>query len=219
MTCLSALEGGGQGSIDAAVNRSKGCGGVMRMAPVGLLSSGDPFRFGCELAAITHGHPTGWLAAGAFALLVASLVDGAPLEASLDTVLARLAEEPDSGECLGALGAARSAASTGAATPERVESLGGGWVAEEALGIAVYAALTSRDDFEVGVLTAVNHSGDSDSTAAIAGNVLGALLGREAVPTRWLERLELREVIETVAEDLLAARSGTLVWSGRYPLG
>ena len=52
------------------------------------------------------------------------------------------------------------------------------------------------------LLLAVNHGGDSDSTGAITGNILGTLLGKEAIPGRWLERLELRDEIEAVAVDM-----------------
>lgn len=48
----------------------------------------------------------------------------------------------------------------------------------------------------------MNHSGDSDSTGAITGNILGLLLGRDAIPARWLIDLELREEIEQIARDL-----------------
>ena len=93
---------------------------------------------------------------------------------------------------------------SGAVTPARLESLGRGWVAEEALAIALACAL-SGEDFASGVLLAVNHSGDSDSTASMAGQLLGAELGVEAIPATWLERLELRDVIERVADDLYRA--------------
>ncbi len=57
-------------------------------------------------------------------------------------------------------------------------------------------------------MRAVNHSGDSDSTGAITGNILGALWGREAIPSRWLEPLELRREIEDLAIEL--ARRATV---------
>jgi ADP-ribosyl-[dinitrogen reductase] hydrolase len=82
-----------------------------------------------------------------------------------------------------------------------VESLGEGWVGEEAVAIGLYAALVA-ETFEHGVLLAVNHSGDSDSTGSIAGSLLGLVLGEQAIPRRWVERLELADVIEQVADDL-----------------
>jgi ADP-ribosylglycohydrolase len=84
--------------------------------------------------------------------------------------------------------------------PEEIERLGGGWVAEEALAIAVFVAM-SASSFEEGVLAAVNHGGDSDSTGAIAGNLLGALYGVEAIPAAWLDGLELRTEIDSLVDD------------------
>ena len=51
---------------------------------------------------------------------------------------------------------------------------------------------------------AVNHDGDSDSTGAITGNILGAAYGVKAIPNEWLEPLELKSVIIELAEDLWA---------------
>src|SRR5690606_32540502 len=92
-----------------------------------------------------------------------------------------------------------------------VEDLGLGWVAEEALAIGVMAAGralrdaefgTDEERFVAGVTMAVNHRGDTDSTGSIAGQILGAALGEAALPAGWLERLELRDVVAQVAEDL-----------------
>ena len=72
-------------------------------------------------------------------------------------------------------------------------------MAEEALAIAVYCALTHPEDLAAAVRLAANHSGDSDSTAAITGNIMGALLGAEAIPASWLDVLELRDTIDRLA--------------------
>ena len=95
----------------------------------------------------------------------------------------------------------------GAPSAERVESLGGGWVAEEALAIALYAVLAT-DSFAEAVVLAVNHGGDSDSTGAIAGNLAGIVFGEQAIPATWLPTLELREEISQIAEDLHRATKG-----------
>ncbi len=83
-----------------------------------------------------------------------------------------------------------------------MESLGAGWIAEEALGISLYCSLAAGKDFEKGVLMAVNHSGDSDSTGAITGNILGSLYGLDSIPGQWVEGLELNSLIGETAEDL-----------------
>jgi ADP-ribosylglycohydrolase len=202
-TCLSALRAGGRGEPGKPANDSKGCGGVMRVAPVGLARFDDPFKIGSELAAITHGHPTGHLAAGYFAQLIAHLLDGADLLGAASAALERLAAEPGNEETLRAVETALELSEKVEASPEVVEALGGGWTAEEALAIGLYCALEARD-FEHGVLLAVNHGGDSDSTGSIAGNLLGLVVGERGIPCRWLDALELRDVIATVADDLWA---------------
>ena len=216
-TCLGALISGGTGRPAHPTNTSKGCGGVMRMAPAGVLGA-DAFALGADFAAITHGHPSGFLASGAFATMTAELFTGRSLPGAIDGALAELQSAPESDETLHALDAAVALASSGTPpTPEAVESLGGGWVAEEALAIGVYCALVAPD-LRAGLLLAVNHSGDSDSTGAITGNLLGALHGVGALPIDWLDALELADVIELVGEDLASAFvDDTPVDTGRYP--
>ena len=203
-TCLSALRAPRMGSTEQPLNHSKGCGGVMRIAPVGLASAvGDPFAVGCEIAAITHGHPSGFLAAGFQALAIREAAAGTPLRAAFREALEELRRHHAHEECTAAVERAisLSAERRGEASPEDVESLGGGWVAEEALAIAVFCALAAPD-FESALRLAVNHGGDSDSTGAIAGNLLGASLGEAAIPPRWLAVLEFREETLRLAEEL-----------------
>lgn len=85
---------------------------------------------------------------------------------------------------------------------DNIHRLGEGWVAEETLGIAIYCSLGHQDDFLAGVIAAVNHKGDSDSTDAVAGNILGALIGYEAIDGKWKKKLELADVILEMADDL-----------------
>jgi ADP-ribosylglycohydrolase len=203
-TCLSALRAPRMGSAEQPLNSSKGCGGVMRIAPVGLAGAiGDPFAAGSEIAAITHGHPTGFLAAGFQALAIREAAAGTPLRTACQETLEELRRHPGHEECSAALERAisLSAEKRGVASPEDVESLGGGWVAEEALAIAIFCALVAPT-LESALRLAVNHGGDSDSTGAIAGNLLGASLGDATIPSRWLAVLELREEILRLAEEL-----------------
>jgi ADP-ribosyl-[dinitrogen reductase] hydrolase len=199
-TCLGALEDGRPGSALAPVNDSKGCGGVMRVAPAGLAAA-DPFATGSQAAALTHGHPSGYLAAGALALMIAEILAGQDLPGAVGAALGRLARHPDGGEVARALDAAVAAARAGPALPEAVAGLGQGWVAEEALGIATFCALAGGD-FRSAVLLAVNHDGDSDSTGAICGNLVGAALGAEGIDPAFADDLEGRDVILQTADDL-----------------
>ena len=83
-----------------------------------------------------------------------------------------------------------------------VASLGEGWIAEEALAIAVYCALRYRNDFTRALIASVNHSGDSDSTGSITGNILGAYVGYNRIPTSLIDDIELFDVLTVIAEDL-----------------
>jgi ADP-ribosylglycohydrolase len=207
-TCLSALKAM-KSFGDPARNESKGCGGVMRVAPVGLfawrlsISPEDTFSLGVELAALTHGHPTGALTAGVFAVLVLALTDGATMLDAMTSAKRILTGHPAHEETLRAIQQAEVLAASELPRVEALAQIGEGWVAEEALAMSVYCTLVARD-FRDGVILAVNHDGDSDSTGSITGNLLGAMHGSKAVPQEWLAQLELRDVITELAEDLYA---------------
>lgn len=221
-TCLSALRA--MTSIDdKAGNDSKGCGGVMRAAPAGMLMAhwledverhariAEIFSIGCDIAAITHGHPSGYLTAGVLAVLIALLLKGDSLDVALDEALAELRRHPRHEETLRAIDDARMLTRTRPGERAALTTLGEGWVAEEALAMSVYCAL-SASDIESGILLAVNHGDDSDSTGSITGNLLGAMHGEAGIPRRWLEQLELREVIGAVADDLASVREWKLAF-------
>jgi ADP-ribosylglycohydrolase len=124
----------------------------------------------------------------------------------------RLLGEEDHAETAAAIQHAVELAQGESGAPADVERLGQGWEGHEALAIALYCALRARS-FADGVLLAVNHGGDSDSTGAIAGNILGLVHGVDAIPERWLDQLELREVIDKVALELLQlAGKATTAW-------
>lgn len=205
-TCIKALQQARRYG-EFASNGSKGCGGVMRVAPVGFFKHWGQglearFKLGADLARLTHGHSSGYLAAGFLSALVAGLANGHGLEASLDRAEEILRKVPEAREVLTAVERAREFAAQGASVGH-VERLGQGWVAEEALAISIYCALAC-ENLEEAVILAVNHSGDSDSTGAITGNILGTLHGARAIPGRWLAALELKKLIEALAEDFTA---------------
>ncbi len=217
-TCLAALSSGEEGSMARPINNSKGCGGVMRVAPVGLLCLKErAFEMGAEIAALTHGHPSGYLSAGALAYLVRVIIDGAELGAALDETLTVLAGFEGHEETTASLSKAATLSRSALSDREAIAHLGEGWIGEEALGIAIYCALKYRDDFRKGLIAAVNHDGDSDSTGAIAGNILGAYLGLGAIPGAWVENIELKELLIEVADDLFINYQESPEWWARYP--
>ncbi|MEV4143327.1 ADP-ribosylglycohydrolase family protein [Amycolatopsis sp. NPDC049691] len=227
LTCFGELEAYGRagvrGSVERPVNNSKGCGGVMRAAPIALWSDdlAEVFRLGAESAALTHGHPSGYLSSGCFAVLVHGLLHGKPLLDALAAARAELVKHAGHEEQSAALDAALALAEQGPPTPEKLETLGQGNVGETALSMSVYVALTATDA-DTALLAAVNHSGDSDSTGSVCGNLVGAMYGEEALRTSWLEQLELRDVIVGLADDALTEfgpdAPGDDRWFARYPV-
>jgi ADP-ribosylglycohydrolase len=208
VTCIRALAGDRMGRPEHPLNTSKGCGSVMRIAPVGLaLAADDPFGLGCDLGALTHGHATGYLAAGFFAHAIREIVTGASIEAACAEAREELCRRPHQEECADAVDRALSLARRGSPSPEAVETLGQGWTAEGAVAIALYCALVAPD-LERALRLAVNHGGDSHSTGSLTGNLLGAAYGELSIPARWLDVLELRAEIERAADELFEALTG-----------
>ncbi|WP_319526257.1 ADP-ribosylglycohydrolase family protein [uncultured Desulfosarcina sp.] len=217
-TCLSALRSGKMGTMDRPVNDSKSNSGLTRVAPVGLVcvDASKAFDLGCASAAITHGHPGGYLAAGFLAALLSRLASGQPLTEAVADATGILTATSGHEECLRAVEKA-VAWSSGQqpVTSEVLDALGDGRTAEDALTIALCAALAADRDFRQGALTAVNHSGDSGATAAIAGSILGAGGGADGIPDEWLMELELKGLIEETAMDLFDQLC-TLDYDSRY---
>jgi ADP-ribosylglycohydrolase len=207
-TCIrgvNALERGAPWR-EAGVKDSKGCGACMRVAPIGYFYQHDPGRLRETAQAqawMTHRHPTADAACLGAAYLVKLALDGvAPgefpdrlLEAAgglsdeFDGAIRRVVaacDWPDEEAALNHIGPTR----------------GGGWIAEEAVAMALYCVLKHPDDYVSVVRLGANISGDSDSVAAIAGGIAGARLGLSALPEDWIARLENRDYLAALADRL-----------------
>ena len=217
-TCLSALreQTSCPDYIAARRNDSKGCGGIMRVAPLAVDYEMADIKIldmeGAQLAAITHGHSLGYMPAAVLVHVINRIVfppngmhmslKEIVLEAR-NTVAQLFANDPHIDALVEIIDRAIDLSENGYPDDlDNIHQLGAGWVAEETLAIALYCALRHQDDFTAGIIAAVNHSGDSDSTGAVTGNILGALLGYEAIPDQWKTDLELSDVILEMADDL-----------------
>ena len=215
-TCLAALHAGGGGTPEKPVNHSKGCGGVMRVAPVGLYFNDrnreitEICRLGAEAAALTHGHMLGWLPAAVLAQIIQEVSqDGASVpDATLHALTTAEEMWPETPASFISLMKKALDLAAGEENDLRaIHQLGEGWVGDEALAIAVYCAAKYEGEFDGGLIASVNHNGDSDSTGAIAGNILGAQVGFSGIPAKYTDHLELRDVILRVADDLWADKN------------
>lgn len=220
ITCLSALGALSMGRV--VENDSKGCGGAMRVAPVALyalrrsdMSALDVANLAGEAARLTHRHPLGFISAAYLATTIYLCANDTSL--NQDEILyvnapkaISVIEELYGKDYAHAVKqmtaivekAVRMAREKDSLDIDNIRSLGEGWVGEEAVGIALYCALRHSDDFSAALRAAVNHDGDSDSTGAICGNILGAIWGYDRIPYIWKENLELHDTLLATARRL-----------------
>lgn len=217
-TCIRSLyeiRTGSCGTIENHINNSKGCGGVMRVAPLGLHYDSKRIEIekldmmGAELAAITHGHSLGYMPAAVLTHILSEIVysNNEPILYDIVVQARNTVKQLFSTDCytdklVSLIDLAMELAENNDNDMKNIEKLGEGWVAEETLAIAIYCSLKYQNDFSKGIIAAVNHRGDSDSTGAITGNILGALLGYDRIEIKWKTNLELFNVISEISEDL-----------------
>lgn len=220
LTCMGALENISNGfSVE---NNSKGCGGVMRVAPIGIFNAAhrhiynytDTAHLAGWAAEITHKHIASTFASALLATTIMNCIGDETVDRMqfffiVTGGLVMMREYfPDHDEewkkfdklIRRALELGKSDIAENAA----VQELGEGWVGDEAIAIAIFSVMRHIDSFEDCIVCAVNHDGDSDSTGAIAGNIIGAILGYSAIPSCYLEHLEIEPILVSAADDLCA---------------
>ncbi len=219
-TCMGSL-----GNLARGIefkNNSKGCGGVMRVAPIGIFNGvhrnlydyEDTAHLAGWAAEITHHHIASTFASALMATTIENCIQDEKvgrLEFGwiIDGGLSLMDRYfPGHEEELGAfIELVKRALELGKSdTPEReaIRELGEGWVGDEALAIAVFSVIRHIDSFEDCIVCAVNHDGDSDSTGAIAGNIIGAILGYSEIPQYYIDNLEIEPILVSAADDLCA---------------
>ena len=227
-TCLSACESLFRG--EKTQNNSKGCGGIMRVAPMALLDAGYTSRnengysieelaeAGGEIAEVTHKHPLGFLPASLLTVLLYKIVPMSPKQvreeidgivADTVNILDRIYKgnhEADKRYLKELTNRAVKLAHTDISDADAIRQLGEGWVAEETWAIALYCAIRHIDSVENAIIASVNHDGDSDSTGSVCGNIMGAIYGYEHIKERNIfcpEGKQLEETLE-LSEIILA---------------
>ena len=200
------------GSMDEPVNDSKGSGCLLRAVPIGLSYSDDPayiLDLAANTAALTHGHKLAWISSGALALIISLIIhQELSITEDVNQTLKALEDTfPDSRttvvyELLRSIRPAVSLATSASSDLDAIHALGKGWVADEALAIGILCALRHENAIAGAMTFAANHGGNSSTTAAIAGMLVGARIGFNAIPDRFVDRLELVDVILELADDV-----------------
>ena len=227
-TCLSACESLFRG--EKAQNNSKGCGGIMRVAPMALLDAGYASRnensysieelaeAGGEIAEATHKHPLGFLPASLLTVLLYKVIPmtAKQVQEEIDSIVADTVNildriykgkyDADKRYLKELTMKAVQLAHSDISDADAIRQLGEGWVAEETWAIALYCAIRHIDSVEDAIIASVNHDGDSDSTGSVCGNIMGAIYGYEHIKERNIfcpEGKKLEDVLE-LSEIILA---------------
>lgn len=203
------------GTLETPVNSYSAPGGLSCAIGVGLFSHKDRMdqdeidRLGAEAVALTHGSPTAFLSGAVLTHMISRLMEDRNqslrslfLEAA-DTVRDRFGHQYSQAFEIATLirHAVTYAESPNLNQVEVMERLGCDSSAQVLAG-AVYACLSSGEDFDAAMIAAVNHSGRSAAVGAIVGAILGLRLGEEALPEFYIECLEPAEILQELADDL-----------------
>ena len=183
---------------------SKTCGSLMRVGILGFIFRNDPEKLikAASLSGrITHIHPAADAASIAGAYAVKLALDGMAPEDMFSPLLK--ATEGISDEFTEALKGSYELAHSNLGDEEALQKIGQGWYADETFALAYFCILRYPDDYKKAVQTAVNITGDSDSVGSVAGGILGARLGIEAVPVFWVEALKEKQKLEEMVAPLL----------------
>lgn len=210
-TCLMSIWNGANGTLENQINNSKGCGGIMRTAPIGLYFKNKSLKetvlLAAKASALTHSHELAYLSSAMFSVIIACIVhynmniEGAIIK-SIEVVKECFVDKEYIYELIEIVEKALNLSKENIEDLEAIHILGEEWVAEETLAIAIYCSLKYSNNFEKGIIASVNHNGDSDSTGAVTGNILGAYLGIDRISNNFLKNLEIRNVIEDMADKL-----------------
>jgi ADP-ribosylglycohydrolase len=208
-TSLIALEGsiGNKfGTIKNRINNSKGCGSVNRVAPIGMYfwkNEEMSFRIGAESAALTHGHIDAILASGFYAAFIANIISGSEILEAAVSAQHRMKEHPGHENCSALIDKAVDLGTGGKPVMKCMEDIGEGNTADEAIALAVLLCLRFTNDFVGAVKAATTFHGNTHSIPPLVGNALGAYLGLSAVPQRWINKIELYDLIVHGSDILL----------------
>ena len=188
---------------------SYGNGAAMRVAPVGLFYHDDLEQL-CAVAygqsQITHTHQLGMEGAALQAYAVALATNADP-SSGLDpsAFLSELKDFTRNEVYRQKLERAEELLSE---TNKRgvARELGNGVTAHYSVPTAIHSFLRYSDSFEESLVYAISLGGDTDTIGAMTGAISGAYHGAEAIPERWKSKLERRDHIEMLAEELWKIR-------------
>lgn len=188
----AAMEAGPAGEGD------NGNGSLMRVLPLALWHRGSDAELAREAmvqSRVTHGHMRSQVCCALYCLWARRVMEGAGWAEAVASFRELYPE-----------GTRQRTELEAAVRPDTADKGRGG-------GYVVDCLLSARDCVAVGpyeqvVKAAVALGHDTDTTAAVAGGIAGLRDGVRAIPSRWLESLRGRELVQPLLERLIALHEG-----------
>ncbi len=234
---LDTLRAQTLGTISCPINRSTAPGALTAAAAVGIfcdcskMSLSQIAALGARTVALTHGDPEAFLCGALVSYIIAQLSQDpqsdlrSVISNALDAMHALFAEKFSYATETVRLRIAQALAladDSAADTHSAMERLSGKSCPCILAG-AVYACLTSDNDFDAALITAVNHSGVSAAVGALTGAIMGTRLGAEALPDFYLDSLACLQELATLADDIALGNLTTGLfdddWDHKYMQG
>ncbi|SDX89070.1 ADP-ribosyl-[dinitrogen reductase] hydrolase [Allochromatium warmingii] len=172
-----------------------GNGSLMRLAPIPIYFLSDleqTINYAGLSSMVTHGHPESVYGARLFARILHQALKGREKAEILQQT-----PESDAPERIQAI-------ANGAYLDKPMEEIDGTFFAAQSLEAAMWC-FARTDSFKDAIRLAVALGGDTDSTAAVCGQVAGAYYGLSAIPEPWTTELVKRDEVFAVAERLCQA--------------
>lgn len=207
-TCISSISYNERGTLEKPLNNSKGCGGVMRIAPVGLIIQDELecMKVAGQISTLTHGHIMSTMASALMAEIIHNEYMGKDIETAINDALKTFEkyfkDAPLFNDFIKLQHQALIQTKNSKSDFENITDLGEGWVAEETLAIALYASVKYQDSPQKAVEVAVNHNGDTDSTGALTGQILGTALGDQCFPQSFIENIDIIQPLRMICDRI-----------------
>jgi ADP-ribosylglycohydrolase len=198
---LHSFERTGEPYSGPSNERSAGNGSIMRLAPVPLFFSFDPYlaveRSG-DSSRTTHGNQLAVDACRYMGGIIHGALNGTTKEEILSEFYSPIPGYWDDNPMVNEIAEVASGSFKVKNPPE---IMGTGYVVRS-LEAALWAFARSSS-FEEGCLMAVNLGDDADTTGAVYGQIAGAYYGESGIPRRWVGGLAGFETIKCILEKLL----------------
>ena len=220
--------------IDKPINNCKRVEGITRITPMSLAfdpkNIEDIDKEAAEIAAITHGHPLSHMTAAFLTHVMNRIIYKYDEYQTFEEIVLE-ARNPISclfssynyiEEFIDKVNLAISLSKNNYSDLKNILKFKEPWNADEALAISLYCVLQYYDDFDKAITTAINNNGDSASIGAMTGSIVGAIVGENKISNKWKEKLELKEIIIELADDLYSQAFNygesaiTNIWDKKY---